>query len=282
MAEALPIAYLNGDYLPIVQARISPLDRGFLFGDAVYEVVPVYHGRPMLLDEHLQRLGRSLSSIGIINPKTTSEWQAIVAGLAERNGNGDLGIYLQVSRGADTGRDHSVPKSIDATIFGLACKINPRKNPPGIRLASQRDDRWRRCDIKATNLLANIMARQAAQGRNADEALLVNADNVTEGASSSVLILEKNRLIRRPNGEEILPGTTTDLVVDLAAQEGIACAEELISLPRLLAADEVWIASAMRGVLPVVSVDGKAIGDGQAGPVWQRVVGRYDQYIHDL
>ncbi len=282
MAEALSIAYLNGDYLPIAEARISPLDRGFLFGDSVYEVVPVYHGQALLLDEHLQRLDRSLNSIGITNPNSSDEWQAIVAGLTERNGNGDLGIYLQVSRGADTGRDHSIPNPIDATIFGLACKISPRKNPPGVRLATQRDDRWRRCDIKATNLLANILARQNAQNRDADEALLVNAGNVTEGASSSILILENNQLIRRPNGEEILPGTTTDLVVNLAAKEGITCAEELISLQRLLAADEVWIASAMRGVLPVIAVDTQPIGGGQAGPVWQRVVRRYDRYIHEL
>ena len=278
MADALPVCYLNGQFLALTDARISPMDRGFLFGDAVYEVIPVYSNRPLLLDAHLQRLNRSLHELGIPNPLDTAGWQNVVGRLVERNGGGDVGIYLQVTRGADTGRDHGFPAGLEPSVFGMASPMPP---PPGaITAITLPDTRWGRCDIKATALLANVLARQRAAEAGAQEAILVWDGVVTEGSSSSVLMVEAGTIVRRPNGEEILPGTTTDLIVDLARRAGFACREETIAVPRLRQADEIWITSAMRGIAAIVELDGAPVGSGTPGPVWNRVATMYEDYKH--
>jgi D-alanine transaminase len=281
MADALPTAWLNGRFLPIGEAAISPLDRGFLFGDAVYEVIPVYGGRPLLLDAHLARLDRSLRELAIPNPLTRSEWAELVAGLAERNGGGDLGVYLQVTRGADRGRDHAFPKGVQPTVFGMASPAPKPAADPGVRAITLPDLRWGRCDVKATALLANVLAREAATEAGAGEAILLWEGVVTEGATSSVLIVEDGRLVRRPNGQEILPGTTTDLVVELARRLGVECVEAEIGEARLRGADEIWLASAMRGVAPVVMLDGAPVGDGVPGALWRRVAALYEQHKYN-
>lgn len=274
MADALPIAYLSGRYLPVGEVRISPLDRGFLFGDSAYEVIPVYDGRPLLLDAHLARLHHSLSELLINDPLPAAGWAEIVRQLADRNGGGDMGVYLQITRGADSGRDHAIPAGLQATIFGMA---SPAPAPvAGLRAITLADNRWSRCDIKATALLANVLARQAAAERGAAEAILLRDGEVTEGASSSVIIIEDGQLVRRPNGQQVLPGTTTDMVVRLAAQAGYACREEPISLERLRRAGEIWITSAMRGVVAVIELDGEPVGNGQPGPVWAKVAALFE------
>ncbi|MDJ0926824.1 MAG: D-amino acid aminotransferase [Gammaproteobacteria bacterium] len=278
MADALPVCYLNGQFLPLAEARVSPLDRGFLFGDAVYEVIPVYGDRPLLLDAHLQRLDRSLRELGISNPLQIDAWQELVRDLIDRNGGGDVGIYLQVTRGADTGRDHRFPAGVTPGVFGMASPMPPP--PGGIAAITLPDARWGRCDIKATALLANVLARQRAEDAGAQEAILVWDGVVTEGSSSSVLIVEGDDIVRRPNGEEILPGTTTDLIVDLARQAGLTCREEIISVERLRSADEIWITSAMRGIAAIVELDGKPVGSGNPGPVWRQVSAIYEDYKH--
>ena len=276
MAEPLPTAYLNGEFLPVEAARISPLDRGFLFGDAVYEVIPVYGGRPLLLEAHLARLGNSLEALGITDP-VADGWADLVAELVRRNGAGDMGVYLQISRGTDQGRDHAFPRPpIAPTVFAMASPA-PAPRRDGLRAITMPDARWGRCDIKATALLANVLAREAATEAGADEAILVWDDEVTEGSSSSVILREGESLVRRPNSEAILPGTTTDLVVRLAAEAGYACGEDSISRERLYAADEVWLASAMRGVAAVVNIDERLIADGRPGPVWQDVADRFER-----
>jgi D-alanine transaminase len=276
MADVLSTAYLNGEFLSIQEARISPLDRGFLFGDAVYEVIPVYGGHPLLLDAHIVRLARSLTALGIANPLTSEGWCELVSELARRNGGGDLGVYLQVSRGAARGRDHPFPARVAPTVFGMASPA-PEPRPEGLRAITVPDNRWGRCDIKATALLANVLARQAAVEAGADEAILVWNGEVTEGAASSVILVEQGTLLRRPNSEAILPGTTTDLVIELGAQAGLDCREQAITVARLHAAEEVWLASAMRGVAAVITIDGRAIGDGRPGPVWAEVAERFEQ-----
>jgi D-alanine transaminase len=280
MADVLPTAYLDGEFLPVEECRVSPLDRGFLFGDAVYEVIPVFGGKPLLLDAHVERLASSLAALGIRDPLPIEDWRALINEIARRNGGGDLGVYLQVTRGATSERDHAFPAHAFPTVFGMASPT-PAPRPEGLTAITLPDNRWGRCDIKATALLANVLARQAAREAGADEAILIWDGEVTEGAASSVILVERNTLIRRPNSEAILPGTTTNLVVELAEAAGLACREEAIPAARLHAADEVWLTSAMRGLCAVVGIDGRPVGDGKPGPAWNRVAERFENYKHD-
>lgn len=277
MARALPVAHLNGEFLPIESARISPLDRGFLFADAVYEVIGVYGGTPLLLDEHLTRLERSLGELRIATPHSRADWRAIVDGLVARNGGGDLGIYIQISRGADTGRDHAFP-NLAPTVFAMASPLSASKlDGAGVRAITGPDTRWARCDIKSTALLANVLLRQAAVEAGAGEYLMLRDGFLTEGSGSSVLILEGRTLCTRPPGTDILPGTTIQLVREVAAACGIGYREEPISEARLRGADEVWITAALRGVAPVTHIDGQAIGNGTPGPLWRAVAEAYER-----
>ncbi|MEE8236114.1 MAG: aminotransferase class IV [Gammaproteobacteria bacterium] len=280
MADALSIVYLNGSFQNIREAHISPLDRGFLFGDAVYEVIPVHGGKPLLLKEHLARLERSLSEIRMVNPHTPEEWSSIVKSLIEQNSGGNLGIYIQISRGADTGRDHAVPDGIDPTVFGMASRIADTDSwDSGVTAITLPDLRWARCDIKSTALLANVLARQQAVEAGADDAILIRDGYVTEASVSSVIIVEGGVLVTRNNGPELLPGTTRQLVLTLATEAGLSCREEAISEERLRTADELWLMSAGRGVVPVTHLDGSPVGDGKPGPVWNRVKGLISNYI---
>ncbi len=279
MAEALPVAYLNGEFLPVHEARISPLDRGFLFGDAIYEVVPFFNRRPLLLDQHLARFTRSLAAVGIADPLSSAEWRQLTKTLAERNDADNLVVYLQVSRGADVGRTHAPPAGLAATVFGIASEIPAFPSSRGVRAITLPDTRWQRCDIKATALLANILLLGEAQEQRAEEALLLRDGALTEGTTTSVLMVVDGKLLRRPNGSQILPGTTTDLVVQLAADIGLNCHEQVISEALLRSAEEIWITSAGRGVQPIVQLDGAAIGDGAAGPLYNQVAERFKAYI---
>jgi D-alanine transaminase len=279
MAQALPIAYLNGEFLPVHEARISPLDRGFLFGDAIYEVVPFFDRRPLLLDQHLARLSRSLAAVGIPDPLSNADWQQLIETLAKRNDADNLVVYLQVSRGADSGRTHAPPAGLAATVFGIASEIPAFPGSRGVRAITLPDNRWQRCDIKATALLANILLLGEAQQQQAEEALLLRDGELTEGTTTSVLIVVDGQLLRRPNGREILPGTTTDLVVQLATDIGLSYREQAISEALLRNAEEIWITSAGRGVQPVVQLDGATIGDGEAGPLYNRVAARFKAYL---
>ncbi|MEE9136340.1 MAG: aminotransferase class IV [Gammaproteobacteria bacterium] len=280
MSDALSIVYLNGSFQNIREAHISPLDRGFLFGDAVYEVIPVHGGKPLLLKEHLARLERSLSEIRMVNPHTPEEWSSIVKSLIEQNSGGNLGIYIQISRGADTGRDHAVPDGIDPTVFGMASRIADTDSwDSGVTAITLPDLRWARCDIKSTALLANVLARQQAVEAGADDAILIRDGYVTEASVSSVIIVEGGVLVTRNNGPELLPGTTRQLVLTLATEAGLSCREEAISEERLRTADELWLMSAGRGVVPVTHLDGSPVGDGKPGPVWNRVKGLISNYI---
>jgi len=276
VAATLAIAYLNGSFLPIEEATVSPLDRGFLFGDAVYEVIPVYAGRPFLLDAHLQRLNRSLNELRIADPHSAEHWQTVIEGLIGKNNGGDLAVYIQVTRGADSGRDHMFPDQVTPTVFGMASVLASPDLSAGINAITRPDNRWNRCDIKATALLANVLSHQQAREAGAADAILIWDDEVTEGASSSVIIIENHELIRRPNGPEVLPGTTTDHVVTLACAAGLGYRQEPISVARLRSADEVWLTSATKGIAPVVLLDDQPIGTGTPGPVWQQVIKLYE------
>jgi D-alanine transaminase len=284
MATPFPTCYLNGAYLPLADARISPLDRGFLFADGVYEVVPVNRGRPFRLREHLRRLDDSLRSIRVKNPHTDAEWLAILGRLAAETGSQEALVYVQVTRGTEFGRNHLFPQDAAPTVFAF---VNPFPQPSaatlerGLSAVTLEDIRWDRCDIKSVALLGNVLLRQEAADAGADEALLVRDGLLLEGSSSSVFLCIGGKLVTPPNSHRILPGTSRDAVLELA--EGWL-PYEICSLEarEINSCEEVWIASAGRGVLPVTRVDGEPVGDGRPGPLWSEMYARLQRHLDEI
>ena len=284
MATPFPTCYLNGAYLPLADARISPLDRGFLFADGVYEVVPVSRGRPFRLREHLKRLDDSLRSIRVTNPHTDAGWLAILERLAAEAGSPEALVYLQVTRGTEFGRNHLFPQGVAPTVFAFA---NPFPQPSaatlerGLSAVTLEDIRWDRCDIKSVALLGNVLLRQEAADAGADEALLVRDGLLLEGSSSSVFLCIGGKLVTPPNSNRILPGTSRDAVLELA--DGWL-PYEICSLEarEIQSCEEVWIASAGRGVLPVTRVDGEPIGDGRPGALWSEMYARLQRHLDEI
>lgn len=285
MPDPLPQCYLNGEYLALRDARISPLDRGFLFGDSVYEVLPVFGGRMFLFQEHFDRLARSLNEIRLENPHTPAQWHGILEQLIARNGSSsDSYVYVQVSRGMEYGRNHAFPAVVKPTVFVMASPMpvfTDEQRATGLSAITVQDFRWGRCDIKSTSLLANVLMKQQAADAGTNEALIVRDDQVLEGSSSSVFIVKGGVLITPPNSHRILPGTTRDAALSLAANV-MPIEIRSISLEELQAADEVWISAATRDVLPVTRVDGAPIGSGRPGPAWLRMADSFVQLRQQL
>lgn len=274
MAEPLPQCYLNGEFVALREARISPLDRGFLFGDSVYEVVPVFAGRLFLFKEHFDRLARSLREIRIENPHDNEGWLAIVEQLVARNGGGDMYVYVQVSRGAEYGRNHAFPvPAVKPTVFAMSSPLpvfTEALRTTGLSAITVEDFRWGRCDIKSTALLANVLMKQQASDAGANEAIIVRDGEVLEGSSTSVFVVKGGVVATPPNSHRILPGTTRDAALAIS-KERAKVEIRKITLDELRKADEVWISAATRDVLPVTRVDGAPIGTGRPGPVWIEV-----------
>ncbi len=272
MADLLPQAWLNGEFLPLDEARISPLDRGFLFGDSVYEVIPVYGGRPLGGERHLQRLARSLRELRMPDPRPGG-WSKLVDEMIERNGGGDQYVYIQVTRGAPHDRDHAFPAAADPTVFLMAGRL-PAPSPDvlehGVAAITVEDRRWRRCDIKTTAVPASVLARQEAVDAGAREAIFIRDGRVTEGAATTVLAVIRGRVVTPPDSGAILPGTTRDLVVELLESAGVAVQRRPLSVDELHAAGEVWLASSTMELTPVTRLDGRPVGDGRPGPEWRR------------
>ena len=284
MAAPFPTCYLNGELLPLAEARVSPLDRGFLFADGVYEVIPVHRGRPFRLREHLQRLDDSLAAIRLANPHSPPQWQAILDRVAGATGTAELLLYVQVTRGAELGRNHLMPQSVTPTVFAFATPYpapSAQTLERGLRAVTLQDIRWDRCDIKSVALLANVMLRQEAADRGADEALLVDDGLLLEGSSSSVFLCIGGTLVTPPNDRRILPGTSRDAVLELA-QDWLPSQVCELEARVLANSDEVWIASAGRGVLPVTDVDGVPVGTGQPGPLWTEMYHRLQRHLDDI
>ncbi|WP_116812765.1 D-amino acid aminotransferase [Steroidobacter cummioxidans] len=285
MPDPLPQCYLNGEYLALRDARISPLDRGFLFGDSVYEVLPVFGGRMFLFREHFDRLARSLREIRLENPHTHEQWRGILDQLIALNGGGsDSYIYVQVSRGMEYGRNHAFPAVVKPTVFVMASPMpvfTDEQRATGLSAITLEDFRWGRCDIKSTSLLANVLMKQQAADAGASEALIVRDGQVLEGSSSSVFIVKGGVLITPPNSHRILPGTTRDAALSLATNV-MPIEIRSIALEELRAADEVWISAATRDVLPVTRVDGAPIGSGRPGPAWLRMADSFLQLRQQL
>jgi len=271
--------YLNGEVLPLAQASIPVLDRGFLFGDGVYEVIPAYGGRLFRLDEHLDRLDNSLRAIRIDPPHDHAQWRRILERLIAANGDGDeLSIYLQVTRGVDSKRDHAIPPGLTPTVFAMANRIqspDPAQQEKGIAAVTRDDIRWARCDIKAVTLLAAVLLRQEAAEEEAMEAILIRDGLATEGAASNLFIVRDGIIVTPPKGADLLPGITRDLVLELAAEAGLPHREADISVDQLKSADEVWLTSSTKEVMPVTLLDGRPVADGRPGPVWRRMTALY-------
>jgi D-alanine transaminase len=272
-----PVVYLNGEYLPVEQAHVSVLDRGFIFGDGVYEVIPAYGGYPLRLKHHLQRLQNSLDAIRLENPRSESEWGEIIHALIEKNQGEDQYIYLQVTRGVAK-RDHRFPDGTTPTVFVMSSPLLPvdaQLLQSGVSAITLDDIRWRYCSIKTTALLGNVLLRQQAVEQDAAEAILIRDGEVTEGAASNLFIVLNGVIITPPKSDLLLPGITRDLVVELAEHHGLACEERSISEAELKQAEEVWVTSSTKEILPVTTLDGKAVGDGKPGQTWQQMIKLY-------
>ena len=278
------IVYLNGEYLPAEEARVPVLDRGFIFGDGVYEVIPAYNGKLFRLDEHLQRLDDSLTATRITNPYSNTEWRTILETLLEKNGDGDQSVYLQVTRGIAV-RDHGFPEKITPTVFVMCTPLKPVDNQvrkQGVCAITLEDTRWKHCNIKAITLLPNILLRQEAVDAGCAEAILIRDGLVTEGAASNVFVIRDGRITTPPKGRQLLPGITRDLVVELANKHGLDCVEEDIPAATLTQADEIWLTSSTREILPVTRLDDQPVGDGRPGPVWAKMFAIYQDYKQAL
>lgn len=275
--------FLNGDYMPIEEAKISPLDRGFLFGDGIYEVIPSYSGKMVGFQGHINRMNDGLKAIGIELDWSDAQWQVLCNTLSERNGAGPLGIYLHVSRGADTKRFHAFPKNVMPTVFAMAFEIPVPKTPDlttigkGYALTSSEDLRWKRCQIKSTALLGNVLHFQEGYEAACQETLLFNNNNELTEASASNIFIVKDGVIATPvQDNQILAGITRRLVIDILAKDGsLALEERIITLDEVNAADEIWITSSSKEIAPVTLLDGKAVGDGNVGPVWLKAATLY-------
>lgn len=274
------VVFLNGEFLAASQAKISVLDRGFVFGDGVYEVIPVYGARLFRLSQHLKRLDDSLIAIRIAPPLSHDRWRAVLTELVRDNGGGDLSIYLQITRGVAP-RDHAFPKGVEPTVFAMA---NPLKPVPsdtlvqGIAAITLADTRWQLCNVKAITLLANVLARQQALDVGAAEAILLRDGIANEGAASNLFIVKDRTLYTPPKSAQLLPGVTRDLILELAAANQIPYREMSIDEDALRSADEVWLTSSTKEILPVTQLDGKKVGTGQPGPLWARMLALYQEY----
>lgn len=282
MLKECPLAtvYLNGEFLPLAQAKVSVLDRGFLFGDGVYEVIPVYGSHFLRLALHLQRLERSLQAIHLENPFPLSQWQGIVQQLIGLNEGPDQAVYLQVTRGPAV-RDHAFPQQAEPTVFAMSNPIKPvpaKWRVEGVAAVIREDIRWKDCHIKSIALLANVLLRQEAVKAGVQEAILIREGQLTEGAASNVFMVRSGVLATPAEGPFLLSGITRDLVLELVKEAGIPCREGVISPGDLIQADEIWLTSSTREIIPVTQLDGAKVGSGKPGPLWQQTDRLYQEY----
>ncbi len=273
----MSIVYLNGAYKPIEEAAVSVLDRGFLFGDGVYEVMPVYGGRLFRLEQHLWRLDNSLDGIRLPHPHGSDEWTTILNELVSRNGGGDLTVYVQVTRGVGP-RDHVFPAAPRPTVFAMVNPLPQQPGARGVKAITARDIRWECCNIKAITLLPNALLRQQAVEAGATEAILHRDGLVTEGAASNVFVVSGGEVATPLKSSQLLPGITRDLVVELLQDADVPCDERAVSLDELRHAEEIWITSSSREIVPVTELDGKEVSEGQSGPVWEVAFNLYQDF----
>jgi D-alanine transaminase len=281
MGEPLPVCFLNGEFLPLREARISPLDRGFLYSDGAYEVTPVYAGRPFRFDQHHDRLTRSLKEIRMEDPLARAAWRDVYGQLISRNAHpGDLYIYVQVSRGAEFGRNHAPLPDVPRTVFAFASPWPARADwqQNGLPAITADDTRWARCDIKSVSLLANVLLRQLAVDAHATEAILLRDGMLTDASASSVHVVVGGELRTPPNSAKLLPGTTRGVIEEISARAGVQWRSAPVTEAELRGADEILIGAATREVQPITTLDGKPVGNGKPGPVWRKLFDAYQAY----
>jgi D-alanine transaminase len=277
MSDPQQTVFLNGEFLPIEQARVPVLDRGFIFGDGIYEVVPVYAGRPFRLPQHLARLSRSLAAVGMANPRDAAGWSALVGELVARHPWPDQFVYIQVTRGVAK-RDHAFPKDATPTVFAMSSEFAPLPQAvrdAGVAVISLPDERWLHCDIKSTSLLGNVLARQAAVEAGAFECAMFRDGYLTEGSASNIWVVRDGTVLCPPRDRLILEGIRVGLIEELCASAGIPLDVRRITREEVRAADELLLSSATREVLAITTLDGEPVGAGRPGPVYARLYAAY-------
>jgi D-alanine transaminase len=278
------IVYLNGQFMPLEEARIPVLDRGFIFGDGVYEVIPVYSRRPFRLAEHLVRLQNSLDGIRLANPMSSAEWTKLTHEIIARNEGDDQSVYLQITRGVAK-RDHAFPKGVAPTVFMMS---NPLTTPPsvqvenGVAAITAADFRWLKCDVKSTSLLGNCLARQLAVDAGAVETIMFRDGNLTEASASNVFVVKNGVLLAPPKNNLVLPGITYDVVLEIARTREFEVEVREISETETRNADEIWVTSSTKEVLAVTTLDGKPVGDGKPGTLFRRMHAIYQDFKRDV
>ena len=276
--------FLNGQFMPIEEAKVPVLDRGFIFGDGIYEFVPVYSRAPFRLDGHLARMERSLGEVKIRNPYARAQWTEIITKLVSLQSFADQGVYWQVTRGVAK-RDHAFPKDIEPTVFMMS---NPLVTPSkaqvesGGSAVSAQDFRWHRCDIKVTSLMGNCMLRQLSAEAGGVETILFRGDKLTEASSSNVFIVKNGRIATPPKTHLILLGITLDAVFDVVARAGLAMDVREVTEREVREADELWVSSSSKEIFPVVTLDGRPVGNGKPGPVFRKAWETYQLFKHEV
>lgn len=267
--------YLNGQYYPIEEAKISPQDRGFLFGDGIYEVIPVFNKKLFEFDAHLTRLNNGLAAISIANPLSSKEWQDILNKLIQTHPWDNQFIYLQVTRGVQLERNHLPDDCLTPSVYAYTNPLLPVSDyiiKNGIKAITLKDIRWLRCDIKAITLLPNVIMKIAAKQQGADDAILINRDGlISEGTASNVFIVQNGKLLTPPTSNKILPGITRLVIENIARDHDITILEQELTLTDLEKADEIWLTSSTKDALPVCQLNGKAVGTGKPGAVWLKM-----------
>ena len=284
----LPTVYLNGEFMPLENATISPLDRGFIFGDGVYEVIPYYAGRGLRAVEHLKRLQRSLDELQIDNPYPIARWESLIASLVDRNGGGNIGIYIQVTRGVAK-RDFPPPKGLTQTVFMMANPLatpKPEVYETGISCVSLDDSRWLRCQVKATALLGAVLLKHEGNLAGADEVVLFRDGYLTESSASNIAAVKGGVILCPPMDNLILAGITYELMIELARQHGMPLEIRRVHRREVKKADELWIMSSTKEVVPIVKLDDRPIGHGEnvgkPGPLFRQMRKLFDEYKRNL
>jgi D-alanine transaminase len=275
------VAFINGAFVPLAEAKVSIEDRGFQFGDGIYEVIRTYHGRPFSLDAHLARLDRSATALNLTQPYSRADWTRHVLEGIKRADYPEAKIYLQITRGVAP-RDHAYSDDATPTVVMTVREFHPLDRSiqaTGVDAITTEDIRWGRCDIKSVNLLANVLARQQVKQTRVFEAILVNAGLVTEGAVSNVMVVQRGIVVTAPEGPRILSGVTRAVVLGLALSQGVPIQERFVTQADLYAADEVFLTGTTVEVLAVVRIDGKTIGDGRPGPITQRLAASFTSRV---
>jgi D-alanine transaminase len=276
--------YLNGQFLPIEEARIPVLDRGFIFGDGVYEFIPVYSRRTFRLKEHLARLQHSLDGIRLANPYSEAEWENLIGELIARNPGEDLSLYLHLTRGVAP-RDHAFPKGVAPTVFMMAYPLTVPSQEAveqGVAAVTATDNRWLRCDIKSISLLPNVLLRQLSVDADGAETILLREGFLSEGTATNIFVVRDDKLLAPPKSHLMLPGITYDVVLELAGAGGIAYEVREISEFEVRNAQELWMTSSNKEVLAITALDGHPVGTGKPGPVFRKMYRLYQEYKNDV